>query len=59
MNDELKVYLKNYLGDLQYWRGIDLESVNHYTNGTPEMESIEELKEYTARLFFLVKENEA
>ena len=57
MKGETKAYLKNYLGDLQYWCGIDLESVNHYTNGTPEIESIEELREYTTRLTFLM-ENE-
>jgi hypothetical protein len=46
MNDEIKQYLKNYLGDLQYWSGLDIESVNHYTNGTPTMESQEQFAAY-------------
>lgn len=56
MNDKLKQYLEAYLGDLEYWCGFrgDLESVNHYTSGTQEFSSIEELKEYTARLDFLI-----
>jgi len=54
--DELKDYLAAYLGDLEYWCGLDVESVNHYTNGTPEFASIKELREYHARLASLMKE---
>ena len=46
MNDEIKQYLKCYLGDLEYWSGLDIESVNHYTNGTPTMESKEQFAAY-------------
>ncbi|WP_415912555.1 hypothetical protein [Neptuniibacter sp. QD37_11] len=30
-------HLSAYVGDLEHWSSIDLESVNHYTSGTPEM----------------------
>jgi hypothetical protein len=56
--DELKDYLAAYLGDLEYWCGLDVESVNHYTNGTPEFASIKELREYHARLASLMKEQD-
>ena len=56
--DELKDYLAAYLGDLEYWCGLDVESVNHYTNGTPEFASIKELREYYARLASLMKEQD-
>ena len=55
MNDELKEYLKNYLGDLRYWRGLDMDSVNHNTSGTPPMHNQEELATYTRRLEQLLK----
>lgn len=58
MNNAIKEYLKNYLRDLQYWSGLDYQSVNHYTNGTPTMESIEELNEYIKPLEDLLKKEE-
>ena len=58
MNDELKQYLKNYLGDLRYWRGLDIESVNCYTSGTPPMRDEEQLAEYTSRLAGLLKKEQ-
>ena len=58
MDDEIKAYLKAYRSDLQYWCGVDLACVNHYTNGTPEMGSIKELREYTARLTSLLEPKE-
>jgi len=56
MKDELKVYVDAYLGDLDYWCSRYLESVNFYTNGTPEFVNTEELKAYTARLVVLMRE---
>ena len=58
MKDELKDYLNAYLGDLDYWCGLerDLDSVNFYTNGTPEFVNTEDLKAYTARLVVLMRE---
>jgi len=58
MNDELKEYLKNYLGDLRYWRGLDIDSVNHYTSGTPHVRSEQQLATYTARLAKLLKKED-
>jgi hypothetical protein len=47
MNDEIKQYLKNYLGDLEYWRGThSIEDLNHITSGTPTMESQEQFAAY-------------
>ena len=56
MNDEIKQYLKNYLGELRYWRGLDIDSVNHYTSGTPPMHNEEALATYTARLAELLED---
>jgi hypothetical protein len=58
MNDEIKQYLKNYLGDLQYWSGLDIESVNHYTNGTPTMESQEQFAAYIKPLEDLLMDDD-
>ena len=58
MNDEIKQYLKNYLRDLQYWSGLDYQSVNFYTDGTPTLESIEELNEYIKPLEDLLTNEE-
>ena len=57
MNDKLRMYLNAYLLDLEYWCGLDVGSVNHYTNGTREFSNIEELCEYKAELVSLMKEN--
>jgi len=59
MKDEIKEYLEAYLGDLRYWCGFkgDVESVNHYTSGTREFSSIDELREYTLKLETLLEEN--
>jgi hypothetical protein len=47
MNDEIKQYLKCYLGDLEYWRGThSIEDLNHITSGTPPMESKEQFAAY-------------
>ena len=47
MNDEIKQYLKCYLGDLEYWRGThSIEDLNHITSGTPTMESQEQFAAY-------------
>jgi len=47
MNDEIKQYLKCYLGDLEYWRGThSIEDLNHITSGTPTMESEEQFAAY-------------
>ena len=58
MNDEIKQYLKNYLRDLNYWSGLDYQSVNFYTDGTPTLESIEELKEYIKPLEDLLMDDD-
>jgi hypothetical protein len=47
MNDEIKQYLKNYLGDLDHWSGThSIEDLNHITSGTPTMESQEQFAAY-------------
>jgi hypothetical protein len=47
MNDEIKQYLKNYLGDLDHWSGThSMEDLNHITSGTPTMESQEQFAAY-------------
>lgn len=51
---QLLKFLKNYEQDLSYWRGIDLESVNTYTNGTPEFNNPVELTEYHQQLNRLI-----
>lgn len=53
---KLKYALTNYLLDLYHWQGIDLSSVNHYTDGTPEFASKEELRAYLQEVEKLVKE---
>jgi len=58
MNDEIKQYLKNYLRDLNYWSGLDYQSVNFYTDGTPTLESIEELNEYIKPLEDLLMDDD-
>jgi len=58
MNDELKRYLKNYLGDLRYWRGLDMDMVNHNTSGTPPMRNEGELATYSRRLEQLLKKEQ-
>ena len=58
MNDEIKQYLKNYLRDLNYWSGLDYQSVNFYTDGTPTLESIEELNEYIKPLADLLMDDD-
>ena len=59
MNDELKQYLNNYLGDLRYWRGLDIDSVNYSTSGTPLMRNERELATYSRRLEQLLKKEQA
>jgi hypothetical protein len=45
MPDKAIQYLKAYLADLQHWStGDDISSANFVTCGTPQMDSIEELK---------------
>jgi hypothetical protein len=56
MKDEIKRYLTNYLGDLQYWSGLDVESVNHYTSGTPTMENKKRFAAYIKPLEDLLKD---
>ena len=47
MDDDIKQYLKCYLGDLEYWRGThSIEDLNHITSGTPTMESEEQFAAY-------------
>ena len=58
MNDEIKQYLKNYLRDLNYWSGLDYQSVNVYTDGTPTIESIEELNDYIKPLEDLLMDDD-
>ena len=58
MNDEIKQYLKCYLGDLEYWSGLDIESVNYYTSGTPTMESEEQFAAYIKPLEDLLTNEE-
>ena len=58
MNDELKEYLKNYLGDLRYWRDLDMDSVNHNTSGTPHMRNEQQLAGYASRLEQLLKKEQ-
>ena len=59
MNDEIKQYLKNYLGDLDHWSGThSMEDLNHITSGTPTMESQEQFAAYIKPLEDLLK-NEA
>ena len=57
MNDEIKQYLKNYLGDLDHWSGThSMEDLNHITSGTPPMHNEEGLATYTARLAELLED---
>jgi len=58
MKDEIKRYLTNYLGDLQYWSGLDIESVNYYTSGTPTMESEEQFAAYIKPLADLLMDDD-
>ena len=58
MNAEIKQYLTNYLGDLHYWSGVGLESVNHYTSGTPTMDSDAQLAAYIKPLEDLLKKED-
>lgn len=58
MNAKIKQYLTNYLGDLHYWSGVGLESVNHYTSGTPSMDSHAQLAAYIKPLEDLLKEED-
>ena len=58
MNDEIKQYLKCYLGDLEYWSGLDIESVNYYTSGTPTMESEEQFAAYIKPLADLLMDDD-
>jgi hypothetical protein len=55
MPDKAIQYLKAYLADLQYWStGDDISSANFVTCGTPQMDSIEELKAYALELSLLI-----
>jgi len=56
MNDKLRIYLNAYLLDLEYWCGLDVGSVNHYTNGTREFSNIKELCKYKAELAYLMEQ---
>ena len=59
MNDEIKQYLKCYLGDLEYWRGThSIEDLNHITSGTPTMESEEQFAAYIKPLEDLLTNEE-
>ena len=58
MNDEIKQYLKNYLGDLHWWSFMDIESVNHYTNGTPTIKSKEQFAAYIKPLEDLLMDDD-
>jgi hypothetical protein len=58
MDDDIKQYLKCYLGDLEYWSGLDIESVNHYTSGTPTMESEEQFAAYIKPLADLLRDDD-
>jgi len=58
MDNELKQYLKNYLGDLRYWRDLEMDSVNHNTSGTPHMCNEQQLATYTSRLAKLLKKEQ-
>jgi hypothetical protein len=58
MNDEIRQYLKCYLGDLEYWSGLDIESVNYYTSGTPTMDSDAQLAAYIKPLEDLLKKED-
>ena len=48
--EEAVKFLKAHAGDLAYWRGLDIESVNYYTSGTPYFNNFEEMDEYIAEL---------
>ncbi len=55
MPDKAIQYLKAYLMDLQHWStGDDISSANFVTSGTPQMDSIEELKAYALELSLLI-----
>jgi|SaaInl5LU_22_DNA_1037371.scaffolds.fasta_scaffold31728_2 hypothetical protein len=55
MPDKSIQYLKAYLADLQHWStGDDISSANFVTCGTPQMDSIEELKAYALELSLLI-----
>jgi hypothetical protein len=43
---------------LNYWSGLDYQSVNFYTDGTPTLESIEELNEYIKPLADLLMDDD-
>jgi len=53
---QIRETLSNYIADVNYWQSLDLSSVNHYTNGTPEFNSKEELKAYVQKLEKLLKD---
>ena len=59
MNAEIKQYLTNYLGDLDYWsRTHSMEDLNHITSGTPTMDSDAQLAAYIKPLEDLLKEQD-
>ena len=59
MNDEIKQYLKNYLGDLDHWSGThSMEDLNHITSGTPTMESQEQFAAYIKPLEDLLMDDD-
>ena len=59
MNDEIKQYLTNYLGDLDYWSGThSMEDLNHITSGTPTMDSDAQLAAYIKPLEDLLKKED-
>ena len=55
MPDKSIQYLKAYLLDLQHWSNEDdISSANFVTSGTPQMDSIADLKNYALELSLLI-----
>ena len=54
----MKDFLKNYLGDLEYISGCGRESLNHFTSSTPYFETDEEMEEYIQQLRNLLEKDD-
>ena len=57
MNEQILSYLQNYWDDLHYWiegQG-EIDSVNHWTCGTPGFETIKEARTYLDELDKTIK----
>lgn len=52
--EKLMQFLVSYETDISYWKSLDLDSVNHYTSGTPVFHTDKELGDYSSDLSDLI-----